>query len=60
MGRPPLYGKAMIIRLGKDVPERIDKVLRAKEKRADFLRTAVERELARREKRRKPAAHKSP
>ena len=54
MGRPPLYGKAMLIRLGKNVPERIAKVLRRKEKRADFIRIAVERELKRREKRRKP------
>jgi hypothetical protein len=50
MGRPPLYGKAMLIRVEKTVPGRIDKVLRPEERRADFLRAAIERELTLREK----------
>ena len=52
MGRPPLYGKTVLIRLDKSAPGRIDKVLRAKEKRADFIRAAIEREVTRREKKR--------
>ena len=52
MGRPPLYGKTVLIHLDKSVPGRIEKVLRGKEKRADFIRAAVERELKRREKKR--------
>jgi metal-responsive CopG/Arc/MetJ family transcriptional regulator len=50
MGRPPMNVKPMIVRLGEDVPKRIDRVLEPKEKRADLIRQAVERELKRREK----------
>ena len=52
MGRPPLYGKSILIRLAKSVSGRIDKVLLAEEKRADFIRSAIEREVKRREKKR--------
>jgi metal-responsive CopG/Arc/MetJ family transcriptional regulator len=50
MGRPPKHRIATLIRLDKGVAGRIDKALRGKEKRADLIRAAVERELARREK----------
>ena len=50
MGRPPKFRKATMIRLDKNVFIRMDKVLRDKEKRVDLIRIAVERELARREK----------
>lgn len=50
MGRPPMNVKPMIVRLGEDVPDRIDRVLEPKEKRADLIREAVEREIKRREK----------
>ena len=41
MGRPPMNVKPMIVRLGEDVPDRIDAVLEPKEKRADLIREAV-------------------
>jgi metal-responsive CopG/Arc/MetJ family transcriptional regulator len=50
MGRPPMGVKPMIVRLGEDVPDRIDRVLQPKEKRADLIREAVEREIKRRER----------
>jgi hypothetical protein len=50
MGRPPKHRKATLIRLDKGVRERIAKVLRGKEKQADLIRIAVERELRRRER----------
>jgi metal-responsive CopG/Arc/MetJ family transcriptional regulator len=50
MGRPPMNVKPMLVRLGEDVPERIDQVLAPKEKRADLIREAVEREIKRRER----------
>jgi predicted DNA-binding protein len=49
MGRPPMNVKATVVRLGDGVPERIDAVLKPKEKRADLIREAIERELKRRE-----------
>jgi metal-responsive CopG/Arc/MetJ family transcriptional regulator len=51
VGRPPLNVKATVVRLGKGVPARIDRVLdkEKKEKRADLIRGAVEVELQRRE-----------
>ena len=49
VGRPPLRVKSTHIRLGLGVPRRIDRVLGPKEKRADLIRQAVEREIARRE-----------
>jgi len=51
MGRPPKHRKSTHIRLDKGVRERIKRVLRPKEKQADLIRLAVDRELARREKR---------
>ena len=44
VGRPPLNIQAVTIRLGKGVPERIDRV-RDKETRAAWVRTAVEMRL---------------
>jgi hypothetical protein len=52
MGRPPMNVKPTVVRLGEGVPERIDAVLEPKEKRADLIREAIEREIARREKQR--------
>jgi metal-responsive CopG/Arc/MetJ family transcriptional regulator len=49
MGRPPMNVKPIFVRLGVDIPKRIDAVLEPKEKRADLIRDAVERELKRRE-----------
>lgn len=54
MGRPPLNVKATVVRLGEGVPERIDAVLKPKEKRADLIREAIERELKRREAKARP------
>ena len=48
MGRPPMNVKATVVRLGEGIPERIDAVLEPKEKRADLIRKAIERELERR------------
>jgi metal-responsive CopG/Arc/MetJ family transcriptional regulator len=50
MGRPPKYRIATLIRLDKTALARIDRALVKKEKRVDLIRAAVERELARREK----------
>lgn len=50
MGRPPMNVKPTVVRLGEGVPERIDAVLEPKEKRADMIREAIERELKRRER----------
>lgn len=55
MGRPPMNVKPTVVRLGEGVPERIDAVLEPKEKRADLIRQAVDRELDRREKAKKPS-----
>ncbi|WP_395451202.1 YlcI/YnfO family protein [Aminobacter sp. UC22_36] len=49
MGRPPLNVKPILVRLPDDVPERIDAIV-GKNKRAEFIREAVERELKRRER----------
>jgi hypothetical protein len=49
VGRPSLNIKPMFVRVGKGVPEKIDRALRPKETRAAFIRTAVEHELQRRE-----------
>lgn len=48
MGRPPLNVKPMIVRLPEDIPGRIDALV-GKQKRAAFIREAVENELKRRE-----------
>lgn len=50
MGRPPLGMKPTVVRLPRDMPKLIDKVLGPKEKRADLIREAIEREIQRREK----------
>lgn len=49
MGRPALQVKATVVRLSEDVLERID-ALMGPNKRAEFIREAVERELKRRER----------
>lgn len=51
MGRPPLNVKPILVRLPDDVPARIDKLV-GPNKRAEFIRKAVETELKKREKRR--------
>lgn len=52
MGRPPLNVKPILVRLPDDVPDRIDALV-GKQKRAEFIREAVEQELLRREKAKK-------
>ena len=49
MGRPPLKVKPILVRLPEGMPERIDALV-GKNKRAEFIRRAVEAELDRREK----------
>ncbi|WP_157783878.1 hypothetical protein [Sinorhizobium fredii] len=49
MGRPPLKVKPILVRLPEGMPERIDALV-GKNKRAEFIRQAVESELLRREK----------
>ncbi|WP_143004924.1 hypothetical protein [Novosphingobium aromaticivorans] len=49
MGRPPLGVVATVVRLSPDLLARID-ALAGPGKRADFIRKAVEAELARRER----------
>lgn len=49
MGRPPMNVTPILVRLPNDVPERIDALV-GKNRRAEFVREAVERELVRREK----------
>lgn len=48
MGRPSLKVKPTLVRLPEGIPERIDAVA-GPNKRAEFIRDAVERELKRRE-----------
>lgn len=49
MGRPPLKVTPVLVRLQEDVPGRIDALV-GKQKRAEFIREAVDRELKRRER----------
>ena len=49
MGRPPLGVKTTIVRLPEGLGERIDALV-GKQKRAAFIRDAVEKEVARLEK----------
>lgn len=49
MGRPPMQVKPTVVRLTAEALERIDK-LAGPNRRAEFIREAVERELKRREK----------
>jgi predicted DNA-binding protein len=48
MGRPALNITPVLVRLPADMPDRIDALV-GKQKRAAFIREAIERELARRE-----------
>ena len=48
MGRPPLNVKPILVRLPEYFPARIDTLV-GKQKRAAFIREAVEAELKRRE-----------
>lgn len=50
MGRKTINEEQSMIRLPAGTLERIDAVLEEKEPRAGFFRTAVEKELKRREK----------
>lgn len=54
MGRPPMNVKPILVRLPEGIPERID-ALAGKNRRAEFIREAVEREIKRRERVDKPA-----
>lgn len=49
MGRPPLNVKPMLVRLPEGVAEKIDE-LAGPNRRAEFIREAVEREIKRRER----------
>lgn len=49
VGRPRINGEQTPARFADGTLARIDAVLTGKEKRSDFIREAVERELARRE-----------
>ena len=49
VGRPPMNVKATVVRLPKDVPARIARALGPKEKKADLIRLAIEKELQLRE-----------
>lgn len=55
MGRPPMNVKPMLVRLPDGIAERIDAIA-GKNRRAEFIREAVEAELARREKPKKKRA----
>ena len=50
VGRPRINGEQTPARFADGTLARIDAVLSEKEKRSDFIREAVERELERREK----------
>jgi metal-responsive CopG/Arc/MetJ family transcriptional regulator len=50
MGRPSLDVTPTVVRLSKAVLARIDAIMDGKSRRAVFIREAVERELARRER----------
>lgn len=52
MGRPSMNLKPTVVRLPSGMDDRIDAVLEPKEKRADLIRAAIERELKRRERHR--------
>jgi Arc/MetJ-type ribon-helix-helix transcriptional regulator len=49
MGRPPLNVKPILVRLPEGMPERIDELV-GRNKRAAFIREAVENELKRRKR----------
>jgi metal-responsive CopG/Arc/MetJ family transcriptional regulator len=52
MGRPPLYGADSRIRIHPDLLARVDAALEEHETRSDLFRTAIEREVVRRERER--------
>lgn len=52
MGRPPLNVKPILVRLPDDVPARIDKLV-GPNKRAEFIREAVEAALKKSERKTK-------
>jgi hypothetical protein len=49
MGRPPLNVKPVLVHLGDDQPDRIDALV-GSNGRSRFIREAVEKELAKRER----------
>ncbi|GAB5506749.1 MAG: hypothetical protein Rhirs2KO_19120 [Rhizobiaceae bacterium] len=49
MGRPPLNVKPVLVRLPEEMPQRIDALV-GKNRRAAFIREAIEKELNRRER----------
>lgn len=49
MGRPPMQVKATVVRLSEESLERIDALV-GPNRRAEFIREAIERELKRRER----------
>jgi metal-responsive CopG/Arc/MetJ family transcriptional regulator len=49
MGRPPMQLKATVVRLPEEALERIEALV-GKNRMAEFIRDAVERELKRRER----------
>lgn len=51
MGRPSLNVRPVVVRLPEGIAERIDAVA-GKNRRGEFIREAVERELRRRERKR--------
>lgn len=59
MGRPPLNVRPILVRLPAGIPERIDRLV-GHNRRAEFIRQAVERELARRENAGDTPANKGP
>lgn len=54
MGRPSLKVKPILVRLPEGVAERIDAVMGKENRRAEFIREAVDKELVRREAETKP------
>lgn len=59
MGRPPLNVRGYSFKIGRDLPARIDAVLRPKETRASLMREAIEAEVRRRERKRKKPPKKN-
>lgn len=49
MGRPPMNVKPTLVRLPEGVPERIDAIA-GPNRRAEFIREAIEKELRKRER----------
>lgn len=47
MGRPPMKVTPVLVRLPEGVPEQIDRIA-GKNRRAEFIREAVEKEIKRR------------